>query len=613
MTRETHNSGIRYQAIRRAQFITPFGVGSIVDFPDESLMPAGIDLWGNNVGTIIRDERLQQRLGVNYFKMPPSYEESKNGVPFFRFPKWLFCPKCRSLKHVDEWRNNYNRLQNQKYSWRIPYCHTCSIKLIPTRFVMVCDKGHIDDFPWVDWVHKDEPCSNPDLKLSTGGTASGLGGISVECKSPGCGKKRSMQGAFGEDIHKNKCKGFKPWINKYEGCGGTPRTLQRGASNVYFPKIVSSIVIPPYSDDLVNDVIGHDGYKFIEGQRGAFGDPNSPFFKQACDLIAKDINRKTGEVAELVWKLLHKEDNICEFRETEVSYRYEEFKAFLGCIEEESKKSKDFHIEERQASEYNIPGIENVVLVHRLREVRAHVAFSRLRPLERNYLFDEEEREGVAVPVSEDSSIKWLPAIEVRGEGIFLSFSTSKLDKWVQSTPEIVEKIKLINNRYNEFTEQLKQESRLITPKFVFLHTLAHLLIRELSFECGYSSASIRERIYCNESEEEPEMAGILLYTASGDSEGTMGGLVRQAKPQFLNPIVRKAVVNAVWCSNDPLCIESSGQGFSSLNLGACHACTLLPETSCEELNRFLDRTTVVGLPHKPEIGFLHQLINMMT
>src|SRR5690606_39154081 len=143
----------------------------------------------------------------------------------------------------------------------------------------------------------------------------------------------------------------------------------------------------------------------------------------------------------------------------------------------------------------------------------------------------------------------------------------------------------------------------------IFLHTLAHLLIRQLSFECGYGSASLRERIYCNESADQPNMAGILIYTASGDADGTLGGLVRQGKPDFFSALVSKAVASGYWCSSDPLCIESQGQGLGSLNLAACHACALLPETSCEEFNRLLDRGLVVGTPENPSHGYAARLL----
>ena len=143
---------------------------------------------------------------------------------------------------------------------------------------------------------------------------------------------------------------------------------------------------------------------------------------------------------------------------------------------------------------------------------------------------------------------------------------------------------------------------KLITPKHVLIHTFAHLLINQLVYDCGYGSASLRERIYSADGEN--PMSGVLIYTAAGDSEGTMGGLVRMGQPGYLETVVAKALEKARWCSSDPVCIESHGQGPDSCNLGACHSCALLPETSCEEQNRLLDRGVVIGTIDSPDAGF---------
>ena len=141
------------------------------------------------------------------------------------------------------------------------------------------------------------------------------------------------------------------------------------------------------------------------------------------------------------------------------------------------------------------------------------------------------------------------------------------------------------------------------------LHTIAHLLIKQLSFECGYSIASLRERLYCSEATDGKEMSGILIYTASGDSEGTLGGLVRQGRCDTFPAIFKKAIESAITCSNDPVCSLSWGQGRDSLNLSACYSCALIPETSCEEFNVFLDRAMIVGTCEKTDIGFYSRCV----
>ncbi len=144
-----------------------------------------------------------------------------------------------------------------------------------------------------------------------------------------------------------------------------------------------------------------------------------------------------------------------------------------------------------------------------------------------------------------------------------------------------------------------------VDASYVLLHTVAHLLIKQLSFECGYNVASLRERVYYNyEDDGDMNMAGILIYTASGDSEGTLGGLVRQGRSDCLSRVFREAVENARLCSNDPVCITSMGQGRESLNMAACHSCCLLPETSCEQYNTLLDRALVIGTFEEPNKGF---------
>jgi hypothetical protein len=125
----------------------------------------------------------------------------------------------------------------------------------------------------------------------------------------------------------------------------------------------------------------------------------------------------------------------------------------------------------------------------------------------------------------------------------------------------------------------------------------------------GYGSASLRERIYCSFDQDSEPMNGILIYTASGDSEGTMGGLVRQGEPQRLLATLSAALQKAQWCSSDPICIETTGQGTDNANLAACHGCLLVSETSCEEGNRLLDRATLVGKPDKMDIGFFAAML----
>lgn len=243
-----------------------------------------------------------------------------------------------------------------------------------------------------------------------------------------------------------------------------------------------------------------------------------------------------------------------------------------------------------------------ICLVHKLRETRALSGFTRILPPD-GQTGSDRLRE-----LKLDPRIDWLPAIVVRGEGLFLEFSSAKLKKWLDDEPEILKRVEGLNQRYNLGRVLRGQEQRPISPKFVMMHTLAHVLINQLSFDCGYGSASLRERIYCDFKDQSRPMQGVLIYTASGDSEGTMGGLVRQGQPDRFEATLLRAIRNASWCSSDPVCIESAGQGADNANLAACHGCCLLPETSCEEGNRLLDRALLVGTPENPTLGFFNSL-----
>ncbi|WP_335339382.1 DUF1998 domain-containing protein [Mycolicibacterium phlei] len=234
----------------------------------------------------------------------------------------------------------------------------------------------------------------------------------------------------------------------------------------------------------------------------------------------------------------------------------------------------------------------SVMVVKRLREVRVLTSFTRVREPEPS---DLKER---LSPLARES-LPWLPAIEVMGEGIFLEIAPTRLAAWeTQENVQLRADVLKSNARNREQGKSSVLSDR-ISPRLLLTHTLAHLLINQWSLDCGYPAASLRERLYVTD-----EYAGLLIYTATSDSAGSLGGLISQANPDRLEPSLRNALATATWCSSDPLCIESDPGGTDALNLAACHCCTLLPETSCEEMNLLLDRATVVGIPDRFE-GFL--------
>jgi hypothetical protein len=261
------------------------------------------------------------------------------------------------------------------------------------------------------------------------------------------------------------------------------------------------------------------------------------------------------------------------------------------------------------------PWIYKVNLVERLRETRVFYGFSRIEPNHTPLagmpgsamyqLFREP-------PAQRQES--WLPAVEIFGEGIYLELREDRLIDWRNTHGT------WLNNRLNDsFIVRLSDIFQTLPPlaaanrawasRYLLVHSLAHILINQLVFECGYSTASLRERLYISDDPIAP-MAGLLIYTAAGDSEGTLGGLVRLGRPDRLGPVMQRAIERASWCSADPVCSEHlGGQGSKLANLAACHACVLLPETSCETVNQGLDRAMVVGTPDARERGFMSPLL----
>lgn len=608
-------------SVRAAQAVLQYGVGAMIDFPDQTLMTAAPEFWEKQVVSI-HDERLQKALKVDYFGMPGGKDESefRKGISYVRFPEWYFCPKCRMFQPLKKWYKDYKKRATQREREYDPYmiknmrCTTCRQDLVVARIITACENGHINDFPWVEWVHRKnsygtkEVCSNPSLTFKTGSSASeGLEGLRITCKT--CKATTTLRDAFDPNIFENMdkknnskefiCSGNHPWKNKQEKCDKHPKSLQRGSSSVYFPITESSLVIPPYSERLNIKIEKSSSFKdCITTLYNIPKDMEVAMIKAQLSTWAHTIALEIGASDKQVESILKRkwlEDSQEQFDTMSVKYRAEEYEALNGTIAVKDLTSDDFVREEMNVNEYSIPGLKNISLIHKIREVRALTGFTRITPS------NADDPRFVHIKEPETN---WYPAYEVRGEGIFLEFAQEYINRWIDNNLEIItNRVNDLNNNYKEsFMGQ--QKPRNITPKFLFLHTLSHLLIKQLSFECGYSIASLRERLYCSELEDGKEMAGIFIYTASGDSEGTLGGLVRQGRSDTLDRIFKRAVESAEVCSNDPVCILSHGQGRDSLNLAACHTCTLIPETSCEEFNIFLDRGAIVGTFDNKDIGF---------
>ena len=581
---------------RRSQSVVPFGVGSIVEFENEALMPAGLDVWPVSEAESIYDDRLAERLRVTHFLVPPPRPEigGPAGVmaplPYVRFPRWHFCPRCRALKRADLYARNRPRCDNSHESQRLrgrPPCSKLSprqrLVMYPLRFVAVCPQGHIEDFPWSAWAHTahgqalraDDGCL-PETLYFYATRLGGLGGLLVQCGT--CGKKRSLMGSTAKGGLKGwTCNGNRPWLgddaretcNVPAGPGGLPvmLALQRGASNLYFPQVASSILIPPHSTQIYQ-VLSDPRIRDALDSAVENGRVPDASFKT----IAKVYKIDTEQLKDAYYTM--SSPIAGEVDSDESAYRYAEFRALC----QERREPGDMLIcRPQDRSSYSSlvkEYFENITLVERLSETRALTSFTRIGT------------DLNAVAQLSRGRVGWLPAFRVHGEGIFLSLDFERIKKFDRQ-PDL---------RLEPLLERIRNVGRATLPVsrgFILLHSLAHLLIKRLSFEAGYGASSIRERIYSAPAGSDREMAGILLYTAAGDSDGTLGGLVNLGRAGNLERIIAGVLEEARWCGSDPICMESGGQGPESLNMAACHACTLVAETSCEFQNRMLDRMTV--------------------
>lgn len=590
----------RQRPLRRGQVIMPFGIGAMNDFRyDEALMCAGLDMWfrGSAPPAELRvtEERLQGRLGAEFFVKPPDYSDQEGGarfkVPHVRFPRWHYCPRC--------FRMSAATIFGEQPRCREPSCARTQQgrRKIPVRIVAVCAEGHIEDFPFRAWIGctcADENSSR--LYFKAGRSAASLAGIKIECEA--CDRRRSLAGAFDQDALANMsiaCNGGQPWLGR-EGpnaCMSPLQTVQRGGSNVYFPLVSSSIYVPPPATRATEEI-----QRVLDNQGLWLALTSALDAGKIKKEIANAIAIAAGVDAEALSAAAQsKLDGTIALPVgvTEEDFRRQEYDVLRV---NSGSPQEELFVERIEGSHYGwlAQFVSGVSLVRKLRETRVHVGFSRLLP--------KTDRGDPGVqPLRIAQDIRWMPAIEVRGEGIFVEFDRGAIDQWA-AQDSVRERVAAMLAEYARRRAQRSFAQRAVDSRLLMLHTFAHVLIKELTFSCGYGSASLRERLYCNLDDPARPMLGVLVYTASGDSEGTLGGLVSQAHPRRLERVVADGLRRASWCSNDPVCMESPGGGTATSNLAACHACALLPETSCEEGNRLLDRALLIGTIEDPAMGF---------
>lgn len=627
-------------AIRRAQLVSPFGVGAMsVLVNGTSVITAGLDHWyqPDDASTMALEEyqehdwRLEARLRVSEFRLPPDFRHRGQGndnrnlkltVPVLRFPRWCFCMFCKRLELSTLTMQQPVVCKDKKHAdWKY------KPRMSQVPFVAVCTAGHLDDFPFDRWVHRaNRPSCTGTLRLKSLG-GGGLEGQRLVCDA--CGKERNLRGItearfVNGDEHTTLsdqlsspddpflCTGARPWLAKLEGACALPmRGALRAAGNVYFPKVESSIYLPRKEGAVSAEMHELMRHPAVSGTMRTL----HSIFGAGLDVTMLRDQLLKNVPPELFGPVTD-EELIAGYRD------------LLGVGEEEPESGEDSdaelltgddvwrypefqHIRETPKDDYLTttnpglhadisPYLERVRSVDVLRETRALRGFTRVRDDVLKLSVGKALLRRQPLPPVQD----WLPAYVVKGEGIYFELDPARLAAW-EARAEVQARAQKISDHYGQVASRRRLEDRTLTPRFVLLHTLGHLLINELVFACGYSSASLRERLYVS-STHGREMAGLLIYTAAGDSEGTMGGLVRMARPDNLRSVFASAISDAHWCSTDPVCMDAGekGQGPESCNLAACHGCALLPETSCEEFNRFLDRGLVVGTFSDSALGY---------
>jgi hypothetical protein len=592
------------------------GIGSLVDLPNFSVLVRGTDDWTyypaqpeavverrllaavQKVQGLASVTALQKAPWMDGIDTDPDGEASRVGVPVVPFPDWLRCTACNELALSTTTVFRFvNDIPQRPHEARFVHSSCPKSKRKPplavaARFVLACTNGHLDDFPYVSFVHKGGGCTESHPRLEMQDRSANLGAnVEIRCKV--CGASRNMREALGRPGEQNLpgCRGRHAHLRTFDpdGCDRKPKTLVVGASNQWFSRTLSALAVPRTGEsELAATVAKHwDKISGLNRQVLAFARTAVP-----------EMQHFSSWTDDELWAAIERHhallDGDGEEEPDGTDLRTEEWAAFTANVLPDA--APDFTLYRPGVAPELTPYVDDLVQVERLREARALVGFTRLDAP------DPEDPTLVATaPLSRDEKPTWVPATEVRGEGLFVRLPEPLLAGWeaeVEASAAVGEHREAYGRfRENRFSERLPGGFDRLKywpgPRFIALHTLSHLLIRTIALECGYSSASLSERIYAS-TEDDPR-SGILIYTAVPDAEGTLGGLVSLGEPREFSRIFRRALRDADRCSSDPLCVERRPVAPADfLHGAACHVCLFVSETTCERGNRFLDRRFVV-------------------
>ncbi len=582
--------------IRASQIVTTFGPGAMLDLVDQAVLVGGLDFWSYDTRKgglkVISEPRLRDAIvkrGVplafeHSFREPPVGDDDEptkmSGVQVLEFPRWFVCQRCRALTGKDG-------LAINKDGRRIHDCDGGTpAECVPVRFVLACKRGHVEDFHWIWFAHPNtKPCPAPKLELWEGATGD-FTEIEVRCTA--CKSGQRLQSALIGELNPT-CGGDRLWLGQEgrQDCAEKLRLLVRTASNSYFAQVVSALSVPEKGRELEEAV--QRVWNVVQVATPA----TLGVLRSIPDVAAALKGWDDASVLAVVEQIREGRPPAYE------PIRTAEYRQFLDQPAEmagEIPEHDDLFFARSFVPEGGLPrGVSRLVLAHKLREVRVQVGFTRLEPVTPD-LQGEFELGVKSAAIGLET--KWLPATEVRGEGVFLQLDEAMLAAW-EERPAVVARARALEAGYARWCKDLEKAPPFPGARFYLLHSLSHLLISAISLECGYAASAIRERIYCAPAAEGIPMAAILLSTGTSGTEGTLGGLVEQGRRVGVH--LRQAYEMGSLCSNDPVCAGHSPDDDPEdrpLEGAACHGCLFVAECSCERFNRYLDRALVV-----PTIG----------
>jgi Domain of unknown function (DUF1998) len=631
---------------RPSSLIYTYGPGAIMDLPQFTIMPSGLDdwerVWARRDGIpVIRAPRLREvvrlllrssDIQLRPFPWQPkktslSTEGNDLGVPARVFPQWLRCTGCDLLgtvaqfdyRNTHPYRTDQACFEHVKCTGRSGDSKRAAVRrtAVPARYLLACVDGHLDEFPYDLWVHRGGRCDKaefPVLKM-VDRTAGKGASATIVCVS--CGQRRPMNEAQGE-VGRTKlprCRGRHPHLDAFEpgGCGNESRLMLIGASNLWFPSVHSIVVMPESPAE--QQAERADQIRLALGDRLAKYQAQLEILRDLLATADVDVTGLTNpELREAVTKALAPPPSA-----DELERRMRAWDPVDLLVPEwtylQKDPIKDRHEDEasgltltRKPRDPELANeISRVLAVERLRKVNALVGFTRIDAMDR--VGDLPRR---LAPLTRSARPTWTVATEDRGEGVFLQLTEDHVAAWEAKVlgTDLWESHRQAHRRnfYRHFSETAKDvdpDTRLKPPRYWLVHTLAHLLIREMAMTCGYSAASLSERLYAWPADHgRPAAAGLLICTTAADSDGTLGGLVQLSEPERLQRVVTGALYRASRCSSDPICAMRTPQDPEYfLHGAACHCCVMASETSCERANRFLDRRFLIDLPGS-DLGF---------